>query len=477
MYALAATLLVGAVAEMGVYGYVPRADSTPTESAPPAIVTPIFSFNNIPEMTTCNPATITWIYDSFTDLNVMDLTLNITNDLPEIPGLSTTATWSSTPDTNSNLVNQSLTSGFIDPTAQTYTWASVNVTEGWYAIVATFASRAGTSEESVAFYIVNGTDTSCLGTLGTSQGASPSSGSPTSSVGFPSSSPATHPSDAVSSKLNREALVGGVIGGIALLVAVIAAYCCFSYPCASSLPSRRRGTRKWSSLGSAASKRRTFLNNSRVVSGHGSDSFGHILADDGYVLDIGRTSEEEDKEKAESISSFFPTEDLSSQIHGSPMQSPFSDSRHSDVDDLSPLSSFPSSHPNSQYSAASTSLTTESHFSHNLQTTIAYPESSYPPTPLPAFPSGTSLEMGENQSASRGSAGEHTAIGARRLPRKPVPQYNPADSVLTPPSPAVAPPGPGSPYSNWLTVSQKTGFDALPKPMHYLIPDMPPSAN
>ncbi|KAJ6550310.1 hypothetical protein B0H19DRAFT_1265148 [Mycena capillaripes] len=463
MYALATTLLVGAVSEMGVYGYVPREVSTPTESALPPTATAMFSFNKISEMTTCTSTTITWIYVPITDAvsDAMDLTLTITNDLPgnNVPDLF-----------------QSLSDGSLDPRAGSYIWSSVNVTEGWYSLVANFTPGVAASEDSLPFYVVNGTDTSCLGILAGSPAASSPTASPTSSVGPTSSSAPTRASDTVSSKMNREALVGGVIGGTALLAAVIAAYCCFCYRCAST---RGRGTRKWHGFGSATPKRRAYLHtNSQFVRGHSFDSFGRIFPDDGYILDIGRTSagEEEVKEKAESISSFFPTEEL----HTWPMQSAFLDAKYSDIDQLSPLPSPPSSHPNSQYSAGSSSLNTESHFSHDLHTAIAYSRSSYPPSPLPAFPSGTSFGMGvctPNTGTPRGSAGEHSLTGARRVrvPRKPVPQYDSADPVLTPPSSAVAPLMPGLSLEK-VQNSQETGFNALGKPLHYLVPDMPPPA-
>ncbi|KAF7343218.1 hypothetical protein MVEN_01753100 [Mycena venus] len=429
MYARAAILLVGALSEMSVYGYVRRADPTPISSASPASITPVFSFNKITGMTTCVPATITWIYTPVTDPHAVDLTLSITNvDVSQIP---------STVESAPSPVNQSLTSEPANAATGVYTWAQVNVTEGWYALVAAFPSQVSDPEKSLAFYVINGTDTSCLKSLTAATPSSTSSGTLTSTLASPSSS-ATQSSGSVRSKFNPRALVGGLMGGVGLLAVMTAAYLCFGYLGICRRPSRKRATR-WSGVRSANSKHRAYLRNPQLIRGHSFDSFGRILPEDDYVLDIGRASGEEDNEKAESSES-------SSQSHGTPLalQSMFSDRQYSsDVDQTvpsPPLSGASSSHPNSQYSAMTTSTTTtDSNFSHNLPGTLVYPQLSYPPSPLPAFPSGTSFEIaaGGSSSAAGSVAGEqHTstsAPGERRIPRKPVPQYNSADPTLTPP--------------------------------------------
>ncbi|KAJ7776041.1 hypothetical protein DFH07DRAFT_766983 [Mycena maculata] len=204
-----------------VNGFVPREDSTAngasTASAASASATPTLSFNAIPELTACEPTTISWVYSATTGSNSTDIMgLNITNGGVAQP--SATAFPSAN---DGGAFSQSISGGYINATAQNFTWGSVNVTAGWYALVASFPST-GTVQLSRPFDVVDGNNTSCLGVevpAGTNN-ASVSNTHPTSSP----SSTAGPTLNKSGSKLNAGAIAGGVLGAVALLAAVAAVY-------------------------------------------------------------------------------------------------------------------------------------------------------------------------------------------------------------------------------------------------------------
>jgi hypothetical protein len=332
-----------------------------------------------------------------------------------------------------------------------------------------------------------------------------------------------------SSKVNRGAIAGGVIGGLAVVAAAIAAYFYLRYASASTASgaSSKRAPRKWAGLGSTDSKPKAYPSASRsagAASGRHhsqSDSIGPMLSHDSNVYVIGtvgidsRPSRIHDtREEEDEVNSYFSPsqEKISSPTHGSPIRSPFSESGHGHedavpLDFITPLpgtgvtrnsststSSYmnnnfsrPRSHPSSPYSGSPT--TAEGPFSDNAQNNTASSLGNYPPTPSPAFPSGTSQTISEAP-PRRGSAGEPIGAPSRRTPRKPVPQYNPTDPSLVSPPPTLPQSLPavydsdssreGSLRDGRLgpqdlpKLNHKASFGAEGRPVHYLIPDMPP---
>ncbi|KAJ7150886.1 hypothetical protein C8R43DRAFT_951317 [Mycena crocata] len=558
MYTLPAALFIWAVSHIGsVNGYVPRQDSpaTPTAAAIASRATPVFGFGNIPEMTTCNPATIPWFYTAVVGATFTEMTLSITNvgvPQPGPPSSTVTGTFTQN-DLGGRAVNrysfsrrdditQFITNGFIDPSERSFRWPSANVSAGWYAIIANFPNSDAPMQSS-SFYVLNGPDTSCLTSAspsGSSSSANPTSSppsTPTTSGDPSSSSGVLLPVGGSSSKVNRGAIAGGVIGGLAVLAAAIAAYFYLRYASASTASgaAAKNRSRKWGGLGSTDSKAKPYPSATRAVgspSGHHhsqSDSVGPMLDSSVYVIgNVGIDSRpsriEDGLEEDDEVNSYFsPSQEKFSPINGAPIRSPFSDPGHDDdavpLDHISPLpgsnvtrnsststSSYmnnnfsrPRSHANSPYSGSATSPTTESPYSNNAQnntsSSLGHPESSsYPPNPSPAYPSGTSQVVAEASAAvapRRGSAGE-PAPTSRRTPRKPVPQYNPTDPALTTPAPPVVPSPaaaqdsdsspegslrsgrPGAGAQDWPNLSHKASFGTEGRPVHYLIPDMPP---
>ncbi|KAJ7746489.1 hypothetical protein DFH07DRAFT_591123 [Mycena maculata] len=546
LHMLPAALFIWAISHIGsVHGE----DSTPTAAAPRAVVTPHFSFNAIPEMQTCTSVQISWVYSPVDGEEYM--TLDITNDnvaQPSAPSLTatTTGTFNSAGARalrvyQRDVLTESISDGYINPSAHSYTWDSVNVTAGWYALVASFPIT-DSNVTSASFYVVNGSDTSCLGTVASSsststQGSSTSATSTSASSGAGSTSTSvTLPVNAASSsKVNRGAIAGGVIGGLAVIAAAIAAYFYLRYASAASRASpRKRTTRKWGGLGSVDSKTNAYPSApraSRAADRHHSQSssVGPMLDDTVYVIgNVGiesrpsRINDGLGLEAEDEVNSYFSPsqEKFTSPTHGSAMRpNPFSDSGHIDDDvpmDLissapgqgvtrnsSSTSSYmnnnfsrPRSHPSSPYSGSPTTPT-ESPFSipaaNATSSTLNHPDvpssyvpSSYAPSPSPAYPSGSSQDAAAPPAARRSPTGEAIVAGgsARRTPRKPVPQYNPTDPALASPPLPSRPPLPAAAESDssregsirsgdWPNLTHKASFGAEGRAVHYLIPDMP----
>ncbi|KAJ7662986.1 hypothetical protein B0H17DRAFT_1211796 [Mycena rosella] len=213
----------------GVHGHVPRetskASSTDIASSPPS-----FSFNTILEMTTCVPATITYLYDSSANF-----TLSITNNgvsQPPPPSATTTGnftiasnvvrSWNRHPISRRGALSQSITSSTIDSSLHSYIWASVDVPEAWYILVASLSFT--TPIESVPFFVRNGTYTSRIRATSMSSSASDSNSINQTILSEPGSSSVSGipPPQAHTSKINRGAIAGGVAGGLVLLIAGIA---------------------------------------------------------------------------------------------------------------------------------------------------------------------------------------------------------------------------------------------------------------
>ncbi|KAJ7034550.1 hypothetical protein C8F04DRAFT_1101341 [Mycena alexandri] len=502
------------------------------------IVTSTFQWQKISTMTTFQPALVAWIYTPLGGEDVPDLTLSITNvGVPQgSPPLSTTVSVSFTTNlrrssfSRRDTITETLTPTPITPSVEVFQWPSVNVTAGWYAML---AAVDDTVVPSLPFFVVNGSDISCtlppVSTTSSSPGstASGGSGTPTASGGQPTSSGSTGTlpvSGSSSSKVNKGAIAGGVIGGLAVIAAAIAAYFYIRYASASTAPGTAKNrSRRWDGLGSTDSKAKAYPTpRSTGASGrHHSqtDSIGPMLSHDSNVYVIGsvgidsrpsRINEGLDEDVGNS--DFYPSQE---KISGSPSRSnPFSESGHDDdsvpLDLITPLpgsavtrnsststSSYmnnnfsrPRSHPGSPYGSP-TSASGDGPFSNSAQnnttSTLSHPDSSYPPTATssPAFASGTSQEGGFGP--RRGSAGEPIATGSRRTPRKPVPQYNPTDPALTSSAP---PPMPSLPQDSDSSregslrsgvgagdlprLTHKSSFGAEGRAVHYLIPDMPP---
>jgi hypothetical protein len=118
-------------------------------------------------------------------------------------------------------VNEFLIAG-IDPTANNFTWTSVNVPQGWYQIFANVQNTVQATSSS--FFVQNGTNTNCVPqyAVGVPVPSTSASSSSTSDVPLATSSPS-----AQSSHSHAGAIAGGVVGGLAFLGVVFAIFFCF----------------------------------------------------------------------------------------------------------------------------------------------------------------------------------------------------------------------------------------------------------
>lgn len=530
---LPAARFIWALSYLGsVHAQLARDDFRSDSRADDAASTPSFSFSKINEMTACTPATIPWTYVGSASNVILEMALFVTNNgvaQPSAPPSTAVGTFSTTTQfqgsRRSSLYRRDIITKAIveriNPALGAYTWPLVNVPTGWYVLNASLAFTSPILSQP--FYVDESTDTSCLASTSTTSSSPSGSTTATSSTSASPTGPIipTLPVNAVSgSKVNRGAIAGGVIGGLAILAAAIAAFFYLRYASAASGPrtsSPRRNMRKWGGLGSIDSKTNEYPSTSRAVGTTSnrhhsqSDSVGPISLDsDVYMIgNVGIDSRpsriDDGLEEQDEVNSYFSPsqEKFSSPTSASPIRSPFSDPGHGN--DAVPLgiipplpvtrdsststshmhSSFsrPRSHPASPYPGSPTQQ--EAPFSssanNNTSSSLSHPESSYAPSPSPAFTSGTSQTTAESPPpARRSSTGEPLT---RRTPRKPVPQYNPTDPALAspPPMPVSAPHDSDSSREGSLRggvpgaqLSHKASFGAEGRQVHYLIPDMPP---
>ncbi|KAF7323603.1 hypothetical protein MKEN_00580800 [Mycena kentingensis (nom. inval.)] len=132
-----------------------------------------FIWNDIPSLTTCQSTRVTWMLATHTraDDN-RKMTISITQPRPETTStfpqrVYATTAMRGTPCDRSFLANASrlITPTPIHPAELGFVWQSVNVSEGWYVLLAQFTGtdrRRDGLHHSSAFFVANGTDLSCL---------------------------------------------------------------------------------------------------------------------------------------------------------------------------------------------------------------------------------------------------------------------------------------------------------------------------
>ncbi|KAF9268539.1 hypothetical protein L218DRAFT_515808 [Marasmius fiardii PR-910] len=204
------------------------------------------------EFTTCMPATIPWSAGG----PKLPITITITDIgvTQSAPPSSPSATGKSGTNTFSNIatailrraVGDGLTMFAIGQSVNSalgsYTWSSVNVSQGWYQLIAQ-TEDLNFVGHSQPIFVRNGTDTSCID--GASPSSTQSSQSQTSTF-QPTDTNTSPPSTGAieSRQLNVGAIVGGVVGGVVVLLALFACGCMW----------RRRKTRTSAAVGNANDK-------------------------------------------------------------------------------------------------------------------------------------------------------------------------------------------------------------------------------
>jgi uncharacterized coiled-coil protein SlyX len=219
------------------------------------VANPGLNFNKISDMKNCTSAPINWFYSPATQQQPDDLTLTISSDVPGVTDL-----------------DELITPEPLDPLARSYTWPSVKAIPGVYQIEAR-SDSAQWLILSGPFNVVNGIDTLCRakstnavsasstipagqtttpasqisttpasqtttsgpavtsGAAGSQNKPSPTPTSQTTAsrpaVTSGGAGPQTQPSSQTQSKVNGgakvngRAIVGGVVGGLAILIAIV----------------------------------------------------------------------------------------------------------------------------------------------------------------------------------------------------------------------------------------------------------------
>ncbi|KAF8146228.1 hypothetical protein K438DRAFT_1781200 [Mycena galopus ATCC 62051] len=173
------------------------AASSSHAGAPPA-PTFSFSFTTVPNMTTCEPAVLSWQYSS----NVVPMSFLL--QVAELPGPGPAI--------------RNLTTAAAPPT---FTWQPVNVPQGMYVFLATLD---GTGYFPGGFFVSNGSNTSCLDSaVSISSSAASTTKTTQTSTSNHSTASASGivPSSSGGSKINHGAIAGVAIAGFFVVLGAI----------------------------------------------------------------------------------------------------------------------------------------------------------------------------------------------------------------------------------------------------------------
>ncbi|EJF63562.1 hypothetical protein DICSQDRAFT_134123 [Dichomitus squalens LYAD-421 SS1] len=208
--------------------------STPTSSGPTSSPTAAITFawsSSLPQtFALCSSPTITWSYSGPQESLEFLVTSNVS------PHTDSGNTVQGGP---ANIIIASA----IDATSQTWNWSPVNISTGQYTLE---ALGSGVQAISSVFTIIAGEDTSCL-TASSSSASTSGAGSTSDTSSATGSSPSPTSSStalpvhaAASGKSKAGAIAGGVVGGVVIVAAALAAYIFFGLCRRSPTRSRRR---------------------------------------------------------------------------------------------------------------------------------------------------------------------------------------------------------------------------------------------
>lgn len=450
-----------------------------------------FVMNAVKNMTTCASGIITWNYNG-SSANIL---LSITNVgvLDPYPQRDFTR--------RQNTAGQDVTVTLTNTSAilNSWAWPQVNQSQGWYTIQGSVASLKASS---TAFFISNGSDTSCL--------LSSSSSSSSSSPGPTSTATAVETYTRTPSVGEIVGVVVGTLAGLVILVLAIAYYLRRRRrsPTRGSKPKQNVG-RRWSSLRSNDSAARSLAggnDNSTHSHGH-SESLGEMLivgktsdttttqGSDEFSGSHGEEHEEEHEEKVvhpHSPRGMIPLDAIDTplprhnrRISVQSLQGPYPLLDPSFRGDVGPIrvSSTRYSKQNLELQAARIRSSMDSTMYLRTER-FSLPAVAAPTPPTPTSPSRGRDEYppspGTATSARRSpSAGAATA---RRASRKPVPYYDASEfhddlrSAADNQSTLTA--GESSHSHGTESLSPLHSMSGLShNRIHYLIPDMPPPRN
>ncbi|KAL1664996.1 hypothetical protein GGF50DRAFT_101145 [Schizophyllum commune] len=272
MAGMAGAMPVAHAANIGRQLTTTTGTTTTSAGSSTATLSPTFIFSSVDEMSTCEGADIKWVYagpDAQVRLEISSIdviqsaapssttsqTVSRSLHLTMSDGTLTPARREATGIITSEAASPSsggitsLISTDIRASARTFTWSSVEVPQGWYNLNASIPSRNYVANLSPSFYVRNGADTSCL--LGASTTTtSGSQGAETSSSATGSSATAVAVGASSSNPVDAGTIAGAVIGSIAGVTLLAGAFLWF-------LCRRRRQHKRTPSGVETASMRQT----------------------------------------------------------------------------------------------------------------------------------------------------------------------------------------------------------------------------
>ncbi|KAI6037616.1 hypothetical protein EDC04DRAFT_3142030 [Pisolithus marmoratus] len=457
--------------------------STPSPSSSPSPAN--LTFNAIQNMTTCASASITWNYGG----NETYLVLSVTN-----MGVSQNNSQAFGIQRRQNSSGVTILQTLANVTSQSgsWTWASINLTQGWYEIQGLVGTLTASSSP---FHISNGSDTSCL----TSASTTPQS---------PSATPSPVSNLTSSNDKKTGVIVGSVIGALVGVLFIVAFVIWLrrrkTSPTRGGFIVRKVG--RWSSLTSNAPSMKHRSNDftNRHYHGH-TDSTSRVdeSVTGSRISNTGPPGDSDDlaAETGESERTH------STYSHSPPGMSafdtfdaPVSHVRHASIHSIhSPASTIDRSR--SRTTSVRTSNTALEQQAQRIRSSmegsmcLRTARLSMPiiaPAAVDRSPTSPIRRISDHPAGSGGASVTRSAStggsATRRTPRKPVPHYDPSelDDALVGQANdtrSTAPSGEDFSASNSAeTMSSRAVSDVsrLPalgpgRPVHYLIPDLPPS--
>ncbi|KAJ7662982.1 hypothetical protein B0H17DRAFT_1184978 [Mycena rosella] len=171
-------------------------------------------------MTTCTPGKISWVYET-PNLLSLPLLISVSNGgVGQLGPPSSTGAAVSPANLNRNThamsgrdtLIQLVAPSTIDPESYTYTWSPVDVPEGWYTLGAAFDSLSVSVSKSAPFYVVQGSNISCI--------ASPSVAA-SGAITSPSLTAGETAAQFHRAKISRGAIAGGIAGTLVIIITTI----------------------------------------------------------------------------------------------------------------------------------------------------------------------------------------------------------------------------------------------------------------
>lgn len=416
--------------------------SVSSSASPASTPSAVLIINTPNQMTTCQSGNISWNYSS---LASAELTLKLTD-------VNVNQSGATTPPPN---ITQTLESN-IDVASGSWTWQQVNVSSGYYVVE---GSVNDDSTQSEAFFVANGSDTSCI----LSQ-SSPSTTTP--SIASPSTA----------KRINIGAIVGGIIGGVVIIAAILALllFCKSKRPSRSS---RRPNNVRWAKFPSTDSQdpfaTGKFSGNKNSGQWSSSDerrskeSIGSKL-DIVAVVPSTDLFDDHEKEaspsstKSNTLASVTPMSYDNRQISASSASQPPNYSRPRVHSTRNPARNSADAIPFNVH------LDSRQHSSLDILDPRVDRSSIPSMPPSTYYPHKSSSEM-----IPLGRSASSRSTSVRRTSRKPVPRYDASELE-------------GHPHSNNTDLPPfDLGLGPVPnlshksssgdvRPVHYLIPDMPP---